>query len=361
MKRILSISLLLGTLTLFSHLLAGCDFLGDLTRQDDENANDGIMLFPVRIDGEWGYVNENGRIRIEPGFNSAHRFSEGLARIREGRVGYIGPDGEYVIEPRFDEGLAFSEGLAAVRVDGRWGFINKSGAFAINPQFHNAHSFKEGRAFVLTPGFDWQYVDHSGQIVRTVDTPRLTDFEVESNDFSNGLALVYDFDTEQYGYMDKDGNMAIEFQYTEARAFYEGLAAIKISDSWGFIDTKGNTAISPRYIEAGNFGDGMVPVRQNTNTWGYANKSGQMVIEPQFEDVGPFSEERAPVLIDGLWGYIDTNGTQIGRADYDEVFPFEKGIAMVILEILDPDDENNRLTNYGYVGHDGRLVWYPTR
>ena len=32
--------------------------------------------------------------------------------------------GEYVIEPRFDQAREFSEGLAAVRINGMWGYID---------------------------------------------------------------------------------------------------------------------------------------------------------------------------------------------------------------------------------------------
>lgn len=342
--------------------LAGCDFLGDLTGADDDVADDGIYLFPVRIEGQWGYINENGRIRIEPEFDSGLYFEEGLARVRDGGVGYILPNGEWAIDPRFQNGRSFQEGLAAVEIDGRWGFINKSGAFAINPQFNEALSFKEGRAFVLTSSFDWEYIDHTGEIIRTTNTPDLDDFDdSSSNNYSHGLALVQDFNTDQFGYINKDGDMEINFQYAEARGFYNGLAAIKISDKWGFIDTSGNTVIAPRYIEAGNFGDGLVPVRENTDTFGYADKSGRIVIEPQFEDARAFSEGRAAVLIDGFWGFIDKSGNLIGKADYDEVSEFKKGVASIILEKPDPNNENNRLTNYGYLGKDGKLVWYPTR
>ena len=56
--------------------LAGCDFLGDLTSSDDEVSDDGINLFPVRIEGQWGFINENGRIIIEPEFDSGQYFSQ---------------------------------------------------------------------------------------------------------------------------------------------------------------------------------------------------------------------------------------------------------------------------------------------
>lgn len=362
MKRVLNNSSLFALLLLFSLTLSACDFLGDLTSKDDPEVDDGIHLFPVRIEGQWGFINGDGRIRIEPEFDSGQYFSEGLARVRDGGVGYIDANGDWVIDPRFQNGRQFQGGLAAVEIDGRWGYINKSGAFAINPQFNEAFSFKEGRAFVLTPSFDWEYIDITGQIIRTINTPDLDDFDVDDyNNFSNGLALVQSDQNGQYGFINQDGDMAINFQYAEARAFYDGLAAIKISDSWGFIDTDGSTVIAPRYIEAGNFGDGLVPVRENTNTWGYADKSGRIVIEPQFEDARRFTEGRAAVLLDGFWGFIDKSGNLIGKADYDEVSEFKKGVAQVILEKLDPNNENNRLTNYGYLGRDGKLVWYPTR
>ena len=349
------------SLAILATTLSACDVFGDLTN-NDEPTSEGESLFPVRIDGDWGYVNENGRIRIEPDFNSASLFSEGLARVREGSVGYINTEGDFVIEPRFQNARSFSEDLAAVEVDGRWGYVNKSGAFVINPQFQEAHNFIDGRAFVLTSGFDWQYIDATGQFIRTVDTPDLDDFDnpVE-NQYSSGLALVFNDDTNQYGYIDRDGNMSIDFQFSEARAFRDGYAAIKVSDRWGFIDTRGNITIQPRYIEAGNFGNGLVPIRENTNDWGYADRRGNVVIEPQFEEAREFSEGRAAVLVNGFWGFIDTSGNVLGKPDYDEVSPFYRGAAQVIVEKLDPNNENNRLTTWGYVGMDGRLIWYPTR
>jgi hypothetical protein len=350
---------IIGTL-LFAATVAGCDFVGDLTK-DDAESDDGIALFPVRIDGSWGYINGNGRIIIEPTFDSARPFEEGLARVREGNVGYIDPAGEFVIEPRFQDGQGFSEGYAAVLVDGRWGFINRSGAFAINPQYTAAHSFEKGRAFVRSPDFEWEYIDTRGNLVRTLETPDLFEFEETDNDFHDSRALVFDFNTNQYGYIDENGDMSIEFQYAEARNFSDGLAAIKISDSWGFIDPNNGTRIPPKYIEAGNFSEGLVAARENTNTWGYADKSGRMVIEPQFEDARPFSEGRAAVLIDGFWGYIDKSGNVISEPDFDDAEPFYKGLALVTIELRDPNNENNVITNFGYVGRDGKYVWYPTR
>ncbi|MDX1741136.1 MAG: WG repeat-containing protein, partial [Rhodothermales bacterium] len=254
--------------------LTGCDAIPGIGGSDDEEV---VALYPVQLDGDWGYINSNGRMVIEPDFQNAGTFSEGMAPARSSwRYGYIDRHGEFVIEPRFEHARRFSDGLAAVRVDGRWGYIDKSGSFAINPIFVNAEPFAEGRAFVRTTDYDWEYIDTDGQVVRTSETPHFHSHEFSS--FSEGVAL-YEADDGSFGFIDRDGNPVIPAQYASAQAFSEGKAAIKISDRWGFINRDQKTVISPQYISAGSFGDKLAPVRDGGNTWGYVNESGTLIIQ----------------------------------------------------------------------------------
>src|ERR1035438_7137669 len=113
-----------------------------------------VGVTAVRV-GKWGYVDVAGKMAINPQFDDADEFSEGLAAVRlgggvpkpfrglggGGRYGYIHRDGKYVINPQFDEAGKFAAGLAAVKLGGRWGFIGKTGNFVINPQFDEAAAF----------------------------------------------------------------------------------------------------------------------------------------------------------------------------------------------------------------------------
>jgi hypothetical protein len=89
-------------------------------------------LRPVREGHKWGYADQTGKLVIQPQFDEAEPFSEGLARVKAG--------GSYV---------RGSDVLGAPFVDGgRWGFINEEGVMVIKPRFYSAENFVNGRAYV---------------------------------------------------------------------------------------------------------------------------------------------------------------------------------------------------------------------
>ena len=88
------------------------------------------QLYPVQVEGKWGFIDKTGTIKIEPQFAGLRRldgagdilgFSEGLVPVQlveNGPWGYADTSGRVVIEPRFSLAQPFSEGLAA-SPDGR--------------------------------------------------------------------------------------------------------------------------------------------------------------------------------------------------------------------------------------------------
>ncbi|WP_373980611.1 WG repeat-containing protein [Achromobacter sp. JD417] len=75
--------------------------------------------------------------------------------------------------------------------------------------------------------------------------------------FQEGLAAVLvgtaDGDSAAWGFIDKQGVMAIVPAYSEARSFQNGLAAVSQQDLWGYIDTRGRWVIPPRFSDATGF------------------------------------------------------------------------------------------------------------
>ena len=129
-------------------------------------------LAPVEKDGQWVYIDREGQVAVQPEYRIESSFLEEdgkpeppLGRTRVGEVyGYSNAAGEMVIEPQYNQAWNFVEGMARVRVDGRWGFIGPDGKVAIEPQFDLAWDFSNGLALVEKEGM-FGYIDASGTYV----------------------------------------------------------------------------------------------------------------------------------------------------------------------------------------------------
>lgn len=83
-------------------------------------------LAPVVIDSKLGYIDKTGKMVIPAkyDYDSPYNYSEGLIPvIIDGKIGYINDQDEILIEPVFDMADSFNEGLARISVSGKTGFI----------------------------------------------------------------------------------------------------------------------------------------------------------------------------------------------------------------------------------------------
>ena len=299
-------------------------FYGSLEPGDD--------IVPVLTDqGDdqlWGFIDFTGRWLIQPRFGRVGRFVEGRAAFLDEdrlRGGYIDRSGEVVIEPVFEAARKFSEGLAAVKVQGRWGFIDPRGDVVIDPQFPSSRDFSEGLAMVEIQHGTIGYLNPAGEWVleprpkRDEDAPAPTPVEggrvgrpvsealLEGYSFSEGLAAVR---TEEgtWGYIDREGRWVIEPVFFGAGQFSEGLAPVRKGLRWGYVDREGEVVIEPEFFEAKKFSRGLAPVKVPEQGWGYVNAEGEVVVEPIYEGADPFVHGLASVQVGSRYGYIDPQG-----------------------------------------------------
>lgn len=233
------------------------------------------------------FIDPSGAVAVEPkGWRSDpsmmyalfHDFADGMARIRVGlspmRWGYMDLHGDLAIQPQFEDARDFSEGLAAVSVTQQyprwdrfadWGFIDKTGHFVLPPQFDDAGSFHEGLAWASRwekgHGKRLGYIDASGQWA--ISRPGL----VAAGDFAEGLApaavLHGQSREENWGFIDRTGEWVIQPQFAMAFSFAEGRARVRFGGfaghdaKYGFIDRTGKLVIQAVYERANDFGDGL--------------------------------------------------------------------------------------------------------
>ena len=240
-----------------------------------------------------------GSIVIQPRFESAGMFSEGLAAVQMGKEqdekwGYVDKSGKFVIDPHFDSAEGFSEGLAAVRSGGgktgKWGFIDRSGKFAITPQWDHASRFSGGLSIVRTGDIvtgKERVIDKHGSYVSDLEAGVMLPCE-------NGLTLVginVSWDdrgvNRHFGFVDKSGKYVIDPKFDDAFCFSEGTAAVRIGDAergqWGYIDSTGKFVIDPEWGFAYVFKDGIASVATAgglMKKWGVIDRTGQICNSP---------------------------------------------------------------------------------
>ena len=178
------------------------------------------ILYPVVVGGRWGYVNKSGETVINPQFDRAGIFAEGLAPAKMGRWGFVDAAGKVVVNPQFDQADVFSEGLAAVRLGG-----GGPGPFDDPRPWSPWHG----------GGGRYGFVDHDGKYIINAQ------FD-DAGDFSGGLAAVK---MGHWGFIDKSGKMVINPQFDEAESFANGLARVKMDGRFGYVNASGKYIWNP--------------------------------------------------------------------------------------------------------------------
>lgn len=164
---------------------------------------EGIKYFQVMQNGKTGFRDLDGKIVIEPKFDNAEMFSEGLSTVKVGdKYGLIDEKGNYVLPLTNFESLgSVHNGLANFRANDKYGFVNTAGKEIIKPQF------------------DWV------------------------GEFSEGLCVVRNDNgkpgTGKHGYIDMTGKIIIALQFQYADKFENGQAKFELNNLWGTIDKTG--------------------------------------------------------------------------------------------------------------------------
>ncbi len=136
--------------------------------QETKPVGEPPLPFPRK--GKYGYRDKAGEFVIQPQFDYAGEFSEGLAVVGLGKFpatkwGYINRLGNLVIPAQFEGAHDFSEGMAAVSFGGKLGYIDRAGKLVVPAQFDEAQKFKDGRARVRIIKDGYGYINKQGELV----------------------------------------------------------------------------------------------------------------------------------------------------------------------------------------------------
>lgn len=341
----------------------------------DEEPPMGIIA--VKIGSSYYFETLNGRKLINDKFDYAENFSEGLALVKNNptklyidKTGNTVPLSDYPKNKnlRLDLGAGHSEKPVKVT---HWdcAFIDYNGDIKIDlSEYDDAASFYQGKAMVIK-GDKYNYIDKKGKLqgdwiefpddYHAVFNKGLFGF-VDKNgelvidykynfasDFKNGLAKVRigDRTTGKIAYINRHGNYQTKF-YDDISDFKNNIAIATIGSKYVLIDTSGKE-ISLKYDKIFQFKENIARVL-NDGKYSFIDIKG-IQIAKYFDKAEDFVGGRAKINKYGKWGFISKNGKIVVRPDYDQVWNYQNNIAKVEL-----DDK------YAFIDLNGKLItqWF---
>ncbi len=339
-------------------------------------------LFPISIEGNWGYIDSQGKLLIEPTFLGAAPFSEGLAVVavagqsEEDRVfervysGFIDATGKFAIPAKPPDRIRemesydrysfsdFHEGLAKVHVNdatGVGGYIDRGGNVVIAPQFSTAGDFSEGLAFVSTRR-PWSDAPH-----RTGFIDRSGEFVIENNAFqySTGFSAGRAYVSVKSGnqrlpqLIDREGNVVIPpDRYDSISNPGNGAFRVTKDGLVGLVDRDGKTLVAlGKYDQILAPEDGNVFVAKRKEKFHLIHADGKQLGEVSVPGaVGRFEGGMAAIIVEEKIGFINESGQMIIAPKFDSVRHFQNGLALV-----------QTGHTKGYINTSGDFVWKTDR
>jgi len=212
--------------------------------------------------------------------------------------------------------------------NGLYGYKDSLDRVVFDPIFVHASLFNNGLAYVYIKDKGWTLADSRGYLIKEP----IGEFGTPYADLEYKL-IRHSID-KKWGFIDRKGNLIIDYQYTETKDFNNGLAPAKIDGKWGCIDTNNILIINPIYENIAVFSDNCAAVRIN-GLWGFIDNNGELIIEPKYTSVYGFSEGLCAVntlkftMANGgiATEVIDKKGNAIFTGMFYFFQPYKNGIA----------------------------------
>lgn len=289
-----------------------------------------LQLLPFEKNGQWGFIDVDGNVVVDPTFDWVEPFSEGMALAgKDGETGYINKRGVWKIKG-IEDGYKMSGGVAVVDVNGMFGVIDRSGNYVFQPKYEDIGGLSEGLFYILK-GDLYGYANNDGVIVIT---PKFN----FAGDFENNRAQVQMDDL--WGVIDRKGSFLIRPRYEELKKFNDTCYIVERDGMQGVLNLKEDTIIPFAFYSIEPESEGLALI-ENDEGIGYYNVADQKIqIECQFESypamatLGAFVNGHAATMKKGKLGFIDKKGKKVIPYIFKTVGHFSDRIPIIKEEQL---------------------------
>ncbi len=232
----------------------------------------GANLFVVKDNGKYIAINQEGQTILEDKFDDVEEINgDNIIARKDNKVGILDISGETKVKFEYEEIKIAGEYYIAKKND-KYGIIDANGEEKIAYEAIDINYYTSGKFFVV------DYLENNNIQSKVIDTnfeTKLTGIVTEVNEAKGYFRLYeesgykyYNFKFEEksalsilttntlflskkngkYGFIDKQGNVVVDYIYDDAtEQNSSGYAGVKKDGLWGSIDSKGKVAIEPEY------------------------------------------------------------------------------------------------------------------
>lgn len=234
----------------------------------------GSGYYVVKDSDGLAIIDANGKVTARDGFDVVYSINSGNAIIeKDGKIGLITVNGDKKIDTKYSAMTYLFEGNYAVTLDGKTSIVDANDKTKLSG-YKSVHYFsdegfikaekEDGTSDLIGTDFEVKVNGLVSEInikksyikVRKDDTYKYYNFKLEEKSIQDVLpanTLFLKKENGKYGYVNKNGKTAVEFQFEDAREQNDfGYSAVKKNGKWGVIDSTGKMIVDFKYTLENN-------------------------------------------------------------------------------------------------------------
>ena len=229
--------------------------------------------YAVKENNKWEVVSEDGQKYLEGAYDDIVSINgENVIVKNNNKYGVVQvTDNKKIIDTTYEEISYGSDNKYIVKSNNKYGIIDASGNKLVDFKYESI-TYRDIADFYEATNSDYtsDLIDANMNVklsnvilselnttdgymkVRENNQDKYYNFKFEEKNVQNifaGNTLFLSKNQEgKYGFVDKNGNVVVNYIYYEAREQNDyGYASVKQNDLWGAIDSKGNVVVEPSY------------------------------------------------------------------------------------------------------------------
>lgn len=235
----------------------------------------GENYFVIEEKGNQKIIDKTEKVVLEKGYDKISQLnSDGFVFIKDKKYGFMDYDGNVLVKPEYQSLKEINTGILRAEKDNKIGLVDLKNKEKLKFTYKDIY-YEESAGFYVAE--DEKY---NSSIIDTDFKVKLTGILSEINKENGYMKLkigeeykYYNFKFEEkdikevltsntlfvsikdgkYGFVDKEGNVVVDYIYDEAQEQNAyGFAAVKKGNLWGAIDSEGKETVTPKYKLSNN-------------------------------------------------------------------------------------------------------------